>query len=282
MTKFSIVVPSFNYYGFLSECLLSIHTQSFTDFEVLIADGGSTDGSIELINDFVLRDSRFSLVSTSDNGQADALNKAFFYASGSIHCFLNADDVFISTDALARAAEAFKEFPHINLISFSGYFIDSSGIFLTRADLFHRFFNTMFAYKFRFASLQPSTFWRSSLTSQFPFDCTLNFVFDVDFFNRIILAEFSWLSLDNPIAGYRLHGNNKSVGVNIDRVREIRLLQLRFFGVNSYRVYYLSAIINLIRFLLYLPSFVGVPILKLLYSIINTLSYLTLFRLPAI
>ena len=56
-------MSSFNYAGFIRRTLLSIKSQDYTDYEVLICDGGSTDGSLEVINSFVDNDSRFRLVS---------------------------------------------------------------------------------------------------------------------------------------------------------------------------------------------------------------------------
>ena len=73
--KISIAVPSFNYGLFIDKCLNSIISQHYINFEVLIADGGSTDRSLEIINYYCNIDNRFRLVSNFDNGQADAINK---------------------------------------------------------------------------------------------------------------------------------------------------------------------------------------------------------------
>ena len=99
--KLSIAVPSYNYVQFLEVCLSSIQQQDYRDFEVLIADGGSKDGSLDIIRRFCDTDTRFRLVSTSDQGQADAISKAFAYASGDILCFLNADDCYLDNDPKA-------------------------------------------------------------------------------------------------------------------------------------------------------------------------------------
>ena len=70
--KISIAVPSYNYGKYIGKCLQSIKDQVYTKYEVLLADGGSTDESLEIINKFCENDSRFTLVSTADNGQSDA------------------------------------------------------------------------------------------------------------------------------------------------------------------------------------------------------------------
>jgi glycosyltransferase involved in cell wall biosynthesis len=89
--KISIAVPSYNYGQFLLACLDSIKMQQHADYEVLIADGGSDDGSVEIIERYCASDPRFRFVSREDQGQADAIRRAFSHASGDILCFLNAD-----------------------------------------------------------------------------------------------------------------------------------------------------------------------------------------------
>ena len=87
--KISIAVPSFNYYQYIESCLKSILEQTYSNFEVLICDGGSNDGSLEIIKKYCKLDNRFSLISESDSGQSNALNFAFSIAKGEIFYFLN-------------------------------------------------------------------------------------------------------------------------------------------------------------------------------------------------
>ena len=71
--KISIAVPSYNYYQYIESCLKSILEQTYSNFEVLICDGGSNDGSLEIIQKYCKLDNRFSLISESDSGQSNAL-----------------------------------------------------------------------------------------------------------------------------------------------------------------------------------------------------------------
>ena len=111
--KISIAVPSYNYARFLEACLGSIKQQDYINYEVLIADGGSNDGSLEIIRHYCDEDERFQLISTEDNGQADSIFKAFQQASGDILCFLNADDSYLCKDALSNIVEAFNNYDKI-------------------------------------------------------------------------------------------------------------------------------------------------------------------------
>ena len=78
--------------------------------ELLVADGGSTDGSLEELERWVNKDSRVRIVSRSDSGPADALNQAFRAARGTLIGWLNADDLF-PRGSLARAVAAFDVNP---------------------------------------------------------------------------------------------------------------------------------------------------------------------------
>ena len=95
---------------FLREAVESVLLQSEC-LELLVADGGSSDGSLDLLRELAAVDSRLHLVSRSDHGPADALNKAFQAARGTLIGWLNADDIY-SPGALARAKAALTAHPH--------------------------------------------------------------------------------------------------------------------------------------------------------------------------
>ena len=78
--------------------------------ELLVADGGSTDGSLQVLEDLAAADPRLRIVSKSDRGPADALNKAFRAARGTLIGWLNADDL-MPPGALARAVSALNAHP---------------------------------------------------------------------------------------------------------------------------------------------------------------------------
>jgi len=101
----SIVMPTYNSESFLSEALESLRRQKNQRFELLVCDGGSTDGTLDLINKTMGRQAR--IVSYSDSGVPDALNKGFSAAKGEILCWLNSDDVFVASNALSKVRESF-------------------------------------------------------------------------------------------------------------------------------------------------------------------------------
>ncbi|WP_200883412.1 glycosyltransferase [Methylotenera versatilis] len=278
--KISIAVPSFNYREYIDECLMSIQQQAYSNFEVLIADGGSKDGTLEIIQDYCLKDSRFRLVSTDDNGQADAIQKAFEVATGDIFCFLNADDMYLCNDVFVSVIRAFENHKKISLVSFSGYYLDDKGSWIKPINYRYHPLDGFHLMKYRTAVLQPATFWKKEVYESIDWPRSFHFVFDVVFFYAAY-QKFSWLELTKPVAGYRLHGNNKSMTVRAGRIMELAIFEQIKFGQHSFRAYYLKLIGHLIKVLEKAGS-VGTKLSKIIYMIVNALAFISCYRLPSI
>ena len=103
--KVSIVTPSYNCSRFIERTLLSVLGQSGDfDLEYLVMDGGSTDGSLDILRRY---EDRLRWISEPDSGQSDAINKGLRLATGDVVGFLNADDVLLP-GALDRVARCFR------------------------------------------------------------------------------------------------------------------------------------------------------------------------------
>lgn len=99
--KFSIIVVCLNPGGGLNRTLDSILCQSYTDYEIIVKDGGSRDGSVDTMR----TDSRIRFYQEKDTGIYDAMNQAVSYAKGDFILFLNCGDVFYDATVLAKVAE---------------------------------------------------------------------------------------------------------------------------------------------------------------------------------
>jgi len=104
----SIVTPSYNQAPFLEKAIRSVLEQDYPDVEYLMADGGSTDGSVEIIKNYA--DRIHWWVSENDKGQADGINKGLQQASGDIVAWLNSDD-FFKPGAISAAVKSLQENP---------------------------------------------------------------------------------------------------------------------------------------------------------------------------
>ncbi len=107
--KFSIITVVWNRIGSVADALLSLSRQSYPDFEHIIQDGGSSDGTVALLEKKAAGDQRIKLVSTRDGGIYDGLNRALERASGDYIGLLHSDDFFAHGDVLARVAERFEK-----------------------------------------------------------------------------------------------------------------------------------------------------------------------------
>ncbi len=110
---FSIIIPVYNAARTLRACLDSCFVQDYPDFEVVVIDGGSTDGSVDIIQDF--QDRLAFWVSEPDGGIYAAWNKGLQKVQGQWIAFLGADDVWSSPESVGKLM-AFAQFPQVNLV----------------------------------------------------------------------------------------------------------------------------------------------------------------------
>jgi glycosyltransferase involved in cell wall biosynthesis len=103
-------MPCFNQVEFLEKSVNSVLEQDYTRLELIIADGGSTDGTLEVLRTLAEKDRRVRWFSEKDDGPADAINKALARTRGTIIGWLNSDDLY-SPGAIGRAVESFAHNP---------------------------------------------------------------------------------------------------------------------------------------------------------------------------
>ena len=92
--KFSIVTPTYNSAEYLEDCIRSVQGQKYRNFKHIIVDGGSTDGTLDIIRKY---EGTYPMkwISEKDNGMYDAINKGFGMASGDIYSWINSDDMYL-------------------------------------------------------------------------------------------------------------------------------------------------------------------------------------------
>ncbi|MGC8876987.1 glycosyltransferase family 2 protein [Thermus sp.] len=156
--KITVVTPSYNQARFLEATLRSVHDQGYPNLEHIVIDGGSTDGSVEIIRKF--EDRLAYWVSEPDKGQTDALIKGFSRATGEILAWLNSDDLY-EPRALWEVAEFFARHPDVQFVYGDALWIDTEGrILKPKKEIpFNRF---IWFYDHNYIP-QPSAFWRREL-----------------------------------------------------------------------------------------------------------------------
>ena len=121
----SIVTPSLNQGRFIAATVESVAGQSYKPFEHLVVDGGSTDGTLQVLRQYASL-AHLRWVSEPDYGQSDAINKGIGMVRGDVVGWLNADDLYYP-GALAAIADAFARYPDADVVYGSGARIDEAG-----------------------------------------------------------------------------------------------------------------------------------------------------------
>lgn len=181
LPRITIVTPSFNQAAYLEATIRSVLEQEYPNLEYIICDGGSTDGSVNIIRRYATHLSYWT--TGPDGGPAEAINRGFAAATGDLLGWLNSDDLYLP-GALHAAAEALTSHPTADLVYGEGWYIDETGERLEPCRFVRRRFIRRYLVN-RDPILQPAAFWRRSLWQRVgPLDTTLRWVFDWEWFIR--------------------------------------------------------------------------------------------------
>ena len=235
--KFSIVIPSYQQAPFLRATLESVLSQEYPDREILVHDGGSTDGSVEILRELGA-DGGFRWVSGPDGGQAGAINAGLEESTGDILAYLNSDDIYYPR-TLSRVAEYFAAHPDCLVLYGNADHLREDGSLLepypVEAWNYARLPQVCFL-------CQPAVFWRREVMVRFgPFDATLRYAIDYEYWLRVG-KEVAFHHLDGPpLAGSRLHPGTKTLSQRVPAHKEGVRVVLRHGGERAAVIKWLRA-----------------------------------------
>lgn len=223
--RISVVTPSFNQAQYLEQTLDSVAQQHYPNLEHIVIDGGSSDGSVEILE---RRSSDLTYwVSEPDNGQTDALIKGFARATGEVLCWLNSDDLFEPT-TLREVGTWFASHPHARVVYGDATWVDSENRILRR-NRQHHFNRFVWLYHYNYLS-QPSTFWRADLYREVGgLDPAFQLAMDGDLWIRF--AERTRLHHVRRLwSRERSYPEQKNKRLRAQSDREDRLIRERYMG----------------------------------------------------
>jgi glycosyltransferase involved in cell wall biosynthesis len=202
----SIVTPSFNQAEFLEETICSVLDQAYEHLEYLIVDGGSTDGSLDILEKYSHRLAWW--VSEPDKGQTDAINKGFAKANGDILAWLNSDDTYLQ-GSISEAVGYLEAYPDVGAVYGDCNLINKEGEILGKFPARQTDYRRLMRGYVHIP--QQATFFRGDLWRIVgPLDPSFYFAMDFDLWVR--------LSKQAPLkyyprlwANFRLHGDAKTV-----------------------------------------------------------------------
>jgi len=208
--RISIITPSFNQVRFIERTIESVLSQGYPNLEYIVVDGGSTDGTLDILKSY---EDRLTWISEPDKGQSDAINKGIRMSTGAIVAYLNSDDVY-EPGALARVAAFFESNPAVMWLTGRCRIIDERDIEKRGAiTAYKNFFLSRYSYRallvLNFIS-QPATFIRRRVIDEVGyFDVTHHRVMDYEYWLRIG-ARYDPGVLDECLAAFRVYGESKT------------------------------------------------------------------------
>jgi glycosyltransferase involved in cell wall biosynthesis len=221
---FSVVVPNLNGGRFLADCLTSILAQRNAAFELIVVDGGSTDHSLDVLEEF--KDRIDALIVEPDRGQADAIMKGAVVARGEIFNWINSDDVLLP-GALAAVADGIGR-----AACFAGAVqeMDESGNPVGMVLQRRLTAESILRHPWRSSSYHQPGVWlrRETFLGCGGLDRDLHFAFDREMMIRYLAMDPSVSITDRPLAGFRLHPKSKTVAQPCRFVEEQRATLQRF------------------------------------------------------
>jgi glycosyltransferase involved in cell wall biosynthesis len=236
MTKVSVIIPAYNAMNYLPQTVESVLKQTFTDFELIIVNDGSSDGIEQWVD--TITDNRIRLISQKNQGTATARNTGIAHAKGAYIAFLDSDDLW-EVSNLEKQVYCLNNNPDVGLVYVWVKSIDAEGNDLAQiygndaeGDVWEKLLQENIIRTGSAAMVRSDCFEKSGV-----FDQNLKFAEDWEMWIRIA-RNYSFAVIKEPLVDYRFHANNKSKN-HIKGIDNFRLIIEKSFQSVPFELLYL-------------------------------------------
>lgn len=220
---FSIITITLNSEKYLSETIESVLTQEYPLKEHIIIDGGSTDGTLDIIKSY---GDAVRFISEPDSGISDAMNKGIFMSKGDVVAHLHSDDRY-APGTLSKVGEAFLANEGIKWLCGSGGFIDEKGESIKPIRFKRYSYNRLKTHNFL---VHPSIFTRKEVFDKVGyFDTSLRYAMDYDMWLRIG-KEYTPIQTEESLSSFRVHAGSLSTRESLLAIDEEYKIRINHFG----------------------------------------------------
>jgi len=220
--KISIVTPSYNQAKYLEETIRSVLLQGYPNLEYIIIDGGSTDGSVDIIKKYEPWLSYW--VSEKDSGQSQAINKGFSLSNGEIMAWINSDDYY-APGAFFKVALTFKQNQTLWVAGLVDKVDAEGAVIQPGRGPVEKLENWYVGAPY----LQPGIFWRREMwLTAGSIDETFQYSFDYDLFLRFVQLQPFAIWINSHLANFRIHPESKTSVAQLKFMRERQKIYRRF------------------------------------------------------
>lgn len=242
----TIITVSYNAISNIEDTILSVINQTYSNLEYIIIDGGSTDGTIDIIRKYENKIAKW--ISESDKGIYDAMNKGISLSSGEWINFMNCGDSFFCKNTLEQFVECINEINNYDIVYGNTIINSTAGRYKVLPENIEEISVHM-------PFCHQSTFVRTSLARKFPFDLQYKYVADYNFFYNAYNCGYNFEYIDIIIANYQIDEGFSASNMNkciveahiINKTKQSFVSKLRFMIRNSLINYLPKFIINKIR-----------------------------------
>ena len=221
--RITVVTPSFNQAKYVEATIASVLDQGYADLEYIVIDGGSTDGTVEILDRY--RSHLAYVQSRPDGGQTDALIQGFARATGDVLAWLNSDDLY-EPNTLREVADHFSRRPRDSFVFGDSTWIHEDGV-VSRTKREIPFSRYIWLRTYNYVP-QPSAFWTRDLYEEVGgLDANFNLAMDSDLWirfaerTRLIHVPRLWSRM-------RMHPDQKNIRLRAESDREDALIRARY------------------------------------------------------